>query len=135
MVEDRLPSKAVDAYDTGRGKVQVEIHASGAVITADEPVEAGGLGSGPTPHQLLYSALAACTIMTLKLYADQKGWPLKRVHVRVLHDGSGAKDRFTREIRLEGPLDADQQQRLREIARRCPVHQTLERSSEVIDHN
>ncbi len=72
--------------------------------------------------------------MTLKLYAGRKGWPLAGARVRVLHRSGGlnAKDRFAREIELDGPLSGEQRRRLLEIAERCPVHQTLERGSEVI---
>ena len=72
--------------------------------------------------------------MTLRLYAERKGWPLKSSKVRVLHRRGGleAKDRFAREIILEGDLTPDQRRRLLEIATRCPVHLTLERGSEVV---
>jgi putative redox protein len=72
--------------------------------------------------------------MTVRLYAERKGWPLTRVNVRVIHrrDSLKAKDRFAREIRLEGELSFDQRRRLLEIAERCPVHLTLERGSEVV---
>lgn len=124
----------VEVRETGRGKFQVEIHAAGTSLIADEPVEAGGLGSGPSPYDLLASALGACTTMTLRLYAERKGWPLKSVAVRVLHRRSAldAKDRFAREIGLEGELTPEQRHRLLEIANRCPVHLTLERGSDVV---
>jgi putative redox protein len=124
----------VTVAETGVGRFQVEVMAAGAVFLADEPVEAGGLGSGPNPYDLLASALGACTAMTLRLYASKKEWPLKRVVVRVLHTRVAltARDRFAREITLEGPLDADQQRRLLEIAERCPVHRTLERGADIV---
>lgn len=130
--EDDLDT--VTVAETGIGKFQVEVMAAGATFLADEPVEAGGLGSGPNPYDLLASALGACTAMTLRLYAARKGWPLERVIVRVLHTRAGlkARDRFAREITLEGPLDSAQQRRLLQIAERCPVHRTLEQGSEII---
>jgi putative redox protein len=69
--------------------------------------------------------------MTVRLYAERKSWPLERVKVLVKHvrPNLGARDQFNREIRLEGPLDAEQRKRLLEIANRCPVHRTL--SSEI----
>jgi putative redox protein len=72
--------------------------------------------------------------MTLRLYADRKGLPLRHVNVRVLHQRGphDAKDRFAREIVLEGNLTADQRRRLLEIAQRCPVHNTLGRGSDVV---
>ena len=125
---------AVTVTETGVGRFQVEVMAGGAAFLADEPVAAGGLGSGPNPYDLLASALGACTAMTLRLYAARKGWPLERVTVRVLHTRFGLqrRDRFAREITLLGRLDADQTRRLLEIADRCPVHRTLEQGSEII---
>lgn len=133
-IDDEPLVEGVEVRETGRGKFQMEIHAGGATFLADEPASAGGLGSGPTPYDLLSSALGACTAMTLRLYADRKGWPLKSADVRVVHRRGGleAKDRFAREIVLEGDLTADQRARLLDIANRCPVHQTLDRGSEVI---
>lgn len=134
MTADIKDPDTVTVAETGVGRFQVEVMAGGAAFLADEPVEAGGLGSGPNPYDLLASALGACTAMTLRLYAARKDWPLNRVTVRVLHtrDGLGARDRFAREITLEGPLDAAQQRRLLEIAERCPVHRTLERGADIV---
>jgi putative redox protein len=91
-------------------------------------------GTGPNPYELLAAGLGACTAMTLRLYAQRKGWALKRAEVRVLHIRAtlAARDRFAREIAIEGDLDDDQRRRLLEIANRCPVHLTLERGAEVI---
>lgn len=124
---------AVTVTETGVGKFQVEVLAGGAVFLADEPADVGGLGSGPNPYDLLASALGACTAMTLRLYAERKGWPLARATVRVVHTRTEAgKDRFAREVTLEGGLDDGQRRRLMEIADRCPVHRTLEGGSEII---
>ncbi len=124
----------VTVSETGAGRFQVQVAAPGLTFLADEPVAAGGLGSGPNPYDLLASALGACTAMTLRLYAERKGWPLERTEVRVLHARTGleGRDRFAREIVLHGPLDTTQRSRLMEIADRCPVHRTLERGSEII---
>jgi len=127
-------AEGVEVRETGRGKYQVEIAAAGTRFLADEPASVGGLGSGPTPYDLLASALGACTAMTVRLYATRKAWPLESVTVRVLHrrDGLEAKDRFAREIVLTGALSTEQRRRILEIANRCPVHETLEAGSEVI---
>jgi len=119
---------------TGAGKFQVSVQAGPTRFLADEPKEVGGLGSGPTPYELVSAGLGACTAITLRLYADQKAWPLTGVSVKVMH--CKVKDRtpadvFAREITLEGPLDGAQQTRLMEIAEKCPVHRTLEAGSRV----
>lgn len=109
------------------GGLRVRVRAGGVRFVADEPVAAGGLGSGPDPYDLLGAALGACTAMTLRLYADRKGLPLDGVDVAVAHakhDGS-PPDLFVREIALKGALDEAQRARLMEIANRCPVHRTL----------
>jgi len=134
MADDAASAlSAVRVDETHLGKFQVEITAAGHRIVADEPRDVGGLGSGPNPFQLLSAALGACTAMTCRLYADQKGWPLEHVSVRLEHIGKTptAKDRFIREIILEGPLDDAQRKRIMEIADHCPVHRTLVAGSDI----
>ncbi|HEY2709828.1 MAG TPA: alpha/beta fold hydrolase [Caulobacteraceae bacterium] len=129
------PDGAVLVEETGAGKFQVQISVHGSRFFADEPVDVGGLGSGPSPYELVAAGLGACTSMTLRLYAERKGWPLKRTRVAVRHDkmaGQTPADTFTRQIALEGPLDAEQTARLFEIADKCPVHRTLEAGARVV---
>lgn len=113
--------------ETGAGLFQAEVSAGGAHFLVDEPVEVGGMGSGPTPYDLLSAGLGACTAMTLRLYARAKSLPLDRVRVTVGHKkvNETPADRFVREIRLTGALSEDQKARLLEIAEKCPVHRTL----------
>lgn len=109
---------------------------------ADEPLAYGGTNKGMTPYGFLSAGLGACTSMTIRMYARRKGWPLDHVWVDVRHNkvhaqdaSTGSKDRvdtFTRIIHLTGALDESQRARLMEIADRCPVHQTLEKSSTVL---
>ncbi|MBW8302413.1 MAG: OsmC family protein, partial [Brevundimonas sp.] len=108
-------------------RFQVRVATASGSFLADEPVSVGGLGSGPTPYDLLGAGLGACTAMTCRLYADRKGWPLERVVVEVGHVGKTATspDQFTRKIGFGGGLDDEQTARLLEIADRCPVHRTL----------
>ena len=125
---------AVRAVETGGGKFQVEITAGRTRFFADEPAAVGGLGSGPTPYQLVSAGLGACTAMTLRLYAERKHLPLERAGVAVRHGkqpGIVPADLFTRELTLEGPLDHAQRARLLEIAEKCPVHRTLEGGARV----
>lgn len=110
-------------------------------LQADEPESYGGTNRGLTPYGLLSAGLGACTSMTIRMYARRKGWPLTHVSVDVSHnkvhgqdagtDSQSKIDSFTRAITLTGTLDAAQRQRLLEIADRCPVHQTLERSNHI----
>ena len=118
--------------------LRTEMMANGFSLVADEPASLGGTDTGPTPYDYLAAALGACTSMTLRMYADRKGWPLDAVTVTIKHskvhvqdcldcEKSKAKlDHFERTLTLEGDLDEAQRARLLEIAERCPVHRTLE---------
>lgn len=111
----------------GEGKLQQVIEIGPHRLLTDAPVEAGGEASGPAPHDLLAAALAACTSLTVNLYARRKGWPLDEVQVAVTH-GQEEEDgayRFRRRIRYFGALGADEKARLTEVANGCPVHKTL----------
>jgi len=128
---------------TGPGGYLTEILANRHSLLADEPVQVGGTDEGPTPFDLLVAALGACTSMTLRMYADRKGWPLEAATVRLKHEKihaseceaceikEGMLDRIEREIEIEGPIDSDQKQRLLQIADRCPVHRTLTSEVEI----
>ena len=129
---------------TGEG-LRTEMEAGGHELLADEPTRLGGTDAGPTPYDYLLAALGGCTAMTLRMYADRKGWPLESVTVRLSQDRihatdcgeceteEGRIDRIEREIELVGPLEENQRHRLLEIADMCPVHRTL--NSEVLVEN
>ncbi|WP_299114451.1 bifunctional alpha/beta hydrolase/OsmC family protein [uncultured Winogradskyella sp.] len=109
---------------------------------ADEPVDIGGSDFGPSPYEYLNAALAACTVMTLKMYAERKKWDLQEVFVYISHfrkhsddlqvevDKPKYLDHISKKLKFVGNLDATQKERLKEIASRCPVHKTI--ASEVI---
>jgi putative redox protein len=122
------PPLDVEAVETGSGKFQLRLQTGKHQMIADEPVSFGGLDSGPSPFQLLGSALASCMTMTVRLYADQKGWPLKRIRTNVGHSrelDQVPRDRFDVRMTFEGELDAEQRARMLEIAGKCPVHKAL----------
>lgn len=107
------------------GKVAQEIVVAGHRLRSDETIDKGGDDSGPAPHELLLGALGACTAMTLKIYAERKAWPLRTVGVTVSGERRDGRLHINRRIDLSGDLDAEQRQRLIEIADKCPVHRTL----------
>jgi len=119
--------------ETGLGRLQLVARTQTSAFLIDEPVNVGGLGSGPNPYDLLAAALGSCKAMTMRLYAERKGWPLTRVQVSVRHQRPSleARDQFECTVEMEGPLDEAQRARLLEIADHCPVHRTLDRGSDV----
>ncbi len=131
-----VPGKVV-VQETRVGKFSQRVVAGHHVIRADEPVEAGGMDGGLSPYDLLLAGLGACTSMTMRMYADLKGFPLERATVELRHDKihaadctacetrEGKIDRIERLIHLEGPLTEEQRAKLLEISNKCPVHRTL----------
>jgi uncharacterized OsmC-like protein len=134
--EAGLHEGTVTVTESGSGTYTQEITAGNHRILADEPRPIGD-DAGPTPYDLLLAALGACTSMTVRMYAERKGWPLERVRVTLRHSRIHAEDcaecetakglisHIDRNIELVGDLDDTQRQRLMAIAERCPVHQTL----------
>ena len=130
--------------ETGFGKYRNAIVCGPHTLIGDEPTHMGGDETGPTPYDLLLAGLGACTSMTLRMYADHKGWPLERATVTLHHEKihaadcaaceteTGKVDRIERTVKIEGDLDADQRARLLQIANKCPVPRTLH--SEVVVH-
>ena len=118
-----------------RTDISVGLH----TLIADEPVALGGTGLGATPYELLLASLGSCMAMTLRMYADRKGWPLESVRVHLRTAQAHEKDcenceteevgipRVARRIDLAGPLTDEQRTRLLQIADRCPVKQTLQK--------
>src|SRR5262249_22069543 len=131
------PRDTVIVRETKQGKFQQRVSIGPHTLFADEPVDAGGMDSGPTLYDLLLAGLGSCTAMTVRLYADAKGWPLVNVGVDLMHTKvyatdcatcetkDGKIDRIERVVRLEGELDDAQRAKLLEIANKCPVHRTL----------
>ena len=123
--------------ETRNSKFQQTVTVGPHRMLADEPIGAGGEGTGPGPYDFVLAGLGACTSMTMRMYADRKSLPLERVTVTLRHSKihaedcaecetkAGMLDQIDRVIAMEGNLDAEQRQRLIEIADKCPVHRTL----------
>jgi len=106
-------------------------------MIADEPASIGGDDFGPSPYEYLNASLAACTVMTLKMYAERKQWDLQEVFVYISYskkhsdeleldvEKPGYLDHINKKLKFVGDLDEKQKQRLKEIASRCPVHKTI----------
>jgi putative redox protein len=135
-IGDESPAGAVTVSEAGPGTYTQQITAGHHRLVADEPRPIGD-DAGPNPYDLVLAGLGACTSMTLRMYADRKGWPLDSISVTLRHSRIHAEDcahcettkgwigHIDREIELTGALDDSQRQRLLQIADQCPVHQTL----------
>ena len=123
----------------GPSGYRADIRARTHAFATDEPRDVGGTDVAPTPYEYLLAALGGCMALTLRMYADRKGWPLQGARVRLRTARVHADDcascettsvgphRLERRVELDGPLSEEQQRRLLQIADRCPVKQTLER--------
>ena len=123
------------------GGYNTVLTAGNHTLVADEPTSVGGTDAGPTPYDLLLASLGACTAMTIRMYAERKGWPLEDavVRLRTARPATAHADdcaecatkpvglaRIERDVELRGPLSDEQKHRLLEIADRCPLKRTLE---------
>lgn len=121
-----------------------QIKAGKHYLVADEPTRVGGNDYGPNPYELLSSGLAACTVMTIQMYARRKQWPIENVECHVSYnkqhaidcenceDATSKIDTFTRAIKITSDLDEKQLKRVLQIADKCPVHKTLHNETLVI---
>jgi putative redox protein len=126
----------VTVTETGSRTYTQQIIAGHHRLVSDEPQPIGA-DAGPTPYDLLLAGLGACTSMTVRMYADRRGWPLERVQVTLRHSRIHAQDcadcettkgwidHIDRHVEIAGDLGDIQRQRLLDISERCPVHQTL----------
>ena len=100
-------------------------------LTADEPINIGGSDAGATPVELVLAGLGSCKAITLKMYAERKGWKLTHVDVNVFHQKIKQQYQISAHLHLEGDLTDEQKQRLLEIAEKCPVHKLLQSSAQI----
>jgi len=109
----------------GEGPLQQKLSTGDLHFLSDAEVSKGGSGTEPSPHEYLGAALAACTSMTLKMYASRKAMSLENAIVIVDIDRVDDVEQFTRDIQLIGNLSAAEKERLIEIANKCPIHKAL----------
>lgn len=130
MAKVRIKAKASDKH-------RQSISAGSHQLVSDAPTDAGGDNSGPNPHELLLSALGACTSITLQMYAKRKGWDLQEVIVdledeEVEIEPGKKQPKISRHISVSGNLEPDQIDSLRTIADKCPIHKLLTGQKEVV---
>ena len=110
-------------------------------LIADEPSDLGGGDQGPAPYDLLLMSLGACSLITMKMYANRKGWPVDDIHMELTHrkekesreeGGTVVRDVVEKSIRVEGDLSEEQVERLLQISAMCPVHRTLQSPTEIV---
>jgi putative redox protein len=117
----------------GKELYKTEIKSATNTIIADEPKDIGGKDLGFAPRELLASSLGACTAITLRMYANRKGWDLSDAKVEVTFDWNEEKSKsvITRKVALFGTLDDTQRERLLKIANNCPIHRVLSNPIEI----
>ena len=117
---------------TGRTNYSTTIQSGKHSLISDEPPAQGGQDAGPSPSELLLAALASCTSITLRMYAERKSWPLEAAHVAVTSTRAPDKSlTIERVLTLDGALSDEQRARLADIAERTPVTLTLKNGAAI----
>jgi putative redox protein len=116
----------------GQTRYAVAITTGAHALTADEGPALGGQDAGPAPYDLLLSGLGACTAITLKMYAERKGWDLKSLNVDLKLYKEGERTHIHRTLHIDGGLDGEQRARLADIAERTPVTLTLKAGADIL---
>jgi putative redox protein len=116
---------------TGAVNYRTAIRTDHHELVADEPLDLGGQDNGPDPMTLAMAALAACTGITLKMYADRKQWDFGEITVTVHQESVAGRPVITRTIHVTGNLDSEQRDRLQYIAKACPVSKMIESATEI----
>lgn len=123
--------KISGSWQASAGTTVTRLSSDHASWQADVPVAQGGAGDGPDPHDLLDSALVACTILTLQIYAKRKSYPLAGVRVDVTHDEQPGLYQMQRTVHLEGDLSPEARADLMRVANKCPIHKVLSGKIEI----
>ena len=139
---DNSKKKIVHVH-LGDENYKTTLNAGDHKVIADEPESAGGKDKGPDPYDLLLMSLGTCTVMTVRMYASRKKWPVEDIFMELRHFKDHAKDcsdceeksskidRIEKEITIKGDLSDEQLDRLLEISKKCPVHRTLLQDIEI----
>ncbi|MDY7025164.1 MAG: OsmC family protein [Pseudomonadota bacterium] len=115
------------AIENGKSTYCVDLSVSGFDLIGDEPENMGGKNLGPDPYDYLCAALAECSVMTVRWFAEQNNWPVESVEVTITHEKQGREDQFTKQTVITAPELSDEQlAKLYDIVNKCPVHRTLE---------
>lgn len=113
----------------GKEKYKTEVNFDNHILIADEPESLGGQNLGPNPADLLLSSVGSCKAITMRMYADQKGWPLDNIeiHLELEVDKSITPQvsNIRVDIKLIGDLDLAQKERILKVGEKCPVHKIL----------
>ncbi|MEA9412270.1 MULTISPECIES: OsmC family protein [unclassified Flavobacterium] len=114
------------SIDTRKYRTEIK-SASGNIVIADEPQEMGGKNLGFSPSELLASALASCTLITLRMYIDRKQWDVTEINISVDFERNSEQNvsLLNRKIEITGNVEETQKERLLKIANSCPIHKTL----------
>ena len=121
----------VEVKGRSKDKYTVENITRKHTWTIDEPVALGGLDLGPKPDEVLLSALVSCKIITVKMYAERKGWDVQNVSVQLkLGEKVGDKTEIEKSIQIDGDVDETQLARLIDVSGRCPMAKLVANSFE-----
>jgi putative redox protein len=133
MIDAKQIAEAIASNDGGIYTTSVQ--AGSFSLIADEPEGSGGKGLGPNPGEYLCMALASCKVITLRMYAGRKNWKVNNIRVKVVHtkgDDDPTENVFLCELILMGDLTEEQQQRMLEISKKCPVDRLLGKTSSIV---
>lgn len=121
-------SESITTVTLGQDKYRTRVTSGKHTFYADEPGTLGGTDTAPDPYQLLLSSLGACKAITVRMYADRKGWPLEEIRLDLQHsrpNGRGNPEHIEISLSFTGDLSGEQRARLKEIANACPVQKTI----------